>query len=60
VAFTVSSRKEVDDFYNAAIKAGATDNGRPGLRPDYGDNYYAAFIHDPDGNNIEAVCFIEE
>jgi catechol 2,3-dioxygenase-like lactoylglutathione lyase family enzyme len=51
-AFAASSRAEVDAFYAAAIEAGATDNGAPGLRQ---QRYYAAFVLDPDGNNIEAV-----
>jgi len=51
-AFAAKSRTEVDDFYAAAIKAGGTDNGAPGLRR---PNYYAAFVLDPDGNNIETV-----
>ena len=42
-------------FHEAALKAGGKDNGKPGPRPDYGPHYYAAFAHDPDGNNIEAV-----
>lgn len=46
----------VDSFYSAALRHGATDNGTPGLRPDYGANYYAAYIVDPDGYHIEAVC----
>jgi hypothetical protein len=46
----------VDAFYLAAIKAGGRDNGAPGLRPDYHPNYYGAFVIDPEGNNIEAVC----
>jgi catechol 2,3-dioxygenase-like lactoylglutathione lyase family enzyme len=55
VAFGAPSRKDVDRFHKAAIKAGATDNGKPGLRPDYHPTYYAAFVLDPDGHNIEAV-----
>ena len=50
------SRAEVDAFYAAAIAAGGKDNGAPGLRPHYHPNYYGAFVLDPDGNNIEAVC----
>jgi len=46
----------VDGFYKAALEAGGTDNGPPGLRPSYHPNYYGAFVLDPDGNNIEAVC----
>ena len=56
VAFTAQSRADVDIFYRAAIEAGAKDNGAPGLRPEYHANYYGAFVLDPDGNNIEAVC----
>jgi hypothetical protein len=47
----------VDAFYNAAIEAGSTDNGKPGLRPQYHPNYYAAFVVDPLGNNFELVGF---
>ena len=54
LGFESPSRKAVDAFYKAAIDKGAKDNGKPGIR--YGDNYYAAFVIDPDGNNIEAVC----
>lgn len=54
-AFTARSRAEVDAFYAAAIAAGAADNGAPGLRPHYHENYYGAFVIDLDGNNIEAV-----
>jgi catechol 2,3-dioxygenase-like lactoylglutathione lyase family enzyme len=56
VAFAASSRAEVDAFYEAALAAGGKDNGAPGLRPHYHANYYGAFVLDPDGNNIEAVC----
>jgi catechol 2,3-dioxygenase-like lactoylglutathione lyase family enzyme len=56
VAFTARSRPEVDGFYAASIAAGGRDNGGPGLRPMYHPNYYAAFVFDPDGNNVEAVC----
>ena len=56
VAFLAQSRKIVDDFYAAAMAAGGRDNGKPGLRPEYHENYYGAFVLDPDGNNIEAVC----
>lgn len=55
-AFTARSRAEVDAFYAAAISAGGKDNGGPGPRPHYHPDYYAAFVFDPDGNNIEAVC----
>jgi len=55
-AFTAQSRSDVDAFYRAALKAGGKDNGAPGLRPHYHPSYYGAFVLDPDGNNIEAVC----
>jgi catechol 2,3-dioxygenase-like lactoylglutathione lyase family enzyme len=54
-AFTAASREAVDAFHAAALAAGGRDNGRPGLRP-YSPGYYAAFVFDPDGYNIEAVC----
>ena len=56
VAFAAQTRAEVDAFHAAAIAAGGRDNGQPGLRPHYHPNYYGAFVYDPDGNNIEAVC----
>lgn len=56
VAFRVGSRAQVDAFFKAAIAAGGRDNGQPGLRPHYHPNYYGAFVLDPDGHNIEAVC----
>jgi catechol 2,3-dioxygenase-like lactoylglutathione lyase family enzyme len=56
VAFTADSRAKVDAFYEAAMAAGGRDNGPPGLRPHYHPDYYGAFVLDPDGNNIEAVC----
>ncbi len=56
IAFTADTRAEVDAFYEAAMAAGGTDNGAPGLRPHYHPDYYGAFVHDPDGHNIEAVC----
>jgi catechol 2,3-dioxygenase-like lactoylglutathione lyase family enzyme len=56
IAFRVSSRAAVDAFYKAALAAGGRDNGAPGLRPHYHANYYGAFVLDPDGHNIEAVC----
>ena len=56
VAFRAQSREAVDRFHAAGLKAGGRDNGKPGLRKDYGPNYYAAFLIDPDGNNVEAVC----
>lgn len=60
VAFRVSSRAQVDAFYKAAIAAGARDNGAPGIRPHYHEHYYGAFVLDPDGHNIEAVCHSPE
>lgn len=56
VAFRVRSRALVDAFHQAALAAGGRDNGAPGLRPHYHANYYGAFVLDPDGHNIEAVC----
>ena len=56
IAFTAKDRKTVDAFYKAAIAAGGKDNGKPGIRKDYHPNYYGAFVFDPDGHNIEAVC----
>ena len=56
LAFKADTRQQVDAFYRAALGAGASDNGAPGLRPQYHANYYAAFVIGPDGHNIEAVC----
>ena len=56
VAFTARTRAAVDAFHQAALRAGGRDNGAPGLRPHYHPNYYAAFVLDPDRNNVEAVC----
>jgi catechol 2,3-dioxygenase-like lactoylglutathione lyase family enzyme len=56
VAFTAENRAQVDAFHAAALAAGGRDNGGPGLRPHYHPNYYGAFVFDPDGHNIEAVC----
>ena len=56
VAFRVQSHAAVESFYKAALAAGGRDNGGPGFRPQYHPNYYAAFVLDPDGHNIEAVC----
>jgi catechol 2,3-dioxygenase-like lactoylglutathione lyase family enzyme len=56
IAFLVTKRTLVDDFYRAAVAAGGQRNGEPGLRPQYSANYYGAFVLDPDGYNIEAVC----
>ena len=60
MAFSAKNRAQVDAFYEAAIAAGGTDNGQPGLRPHYHEHYYGAFVLDPDGNNIEAVCHTPE
>ena len=59
-AFTAASRADVDAFYAAALAAGGRDNGAPGLRPHYHEHYYGAFVLDPDGNNVEAVCHAAE
>lgn len=58
IAFRAETREMVQAFYTAALKAGGRDNGAPGLRPNYHPDYYAAFVLDPDGHNIEAVCHI--
>lgn len=55
LAFAAPDRNSVQAFHAAALKAGGVDNGAPGLRPDYHPTYYAAFVLDPDGNNVEAV-----
>lgn len=60
IAFSARSHAEVDAFYDAALKAGGRDNGAPGLRPHYHPNYYAAFVLDPDGINVEVVCHSPE
>ena len=56
IAFHAQNRAAVDAFYRAAIAAGGRDNGPPGLRPHYHNNYYGAFVLDPDGHNVEACC----
>ena len=56
VAFVCEDRATVDAFHDAALEAGGSDNGGPGLREEYHPTYYGAFVHDLDGNNIEAVC----
>ena len=58
VAFVAGSRAAVDAFYEAALAAGGADNGAPGLRPHYHPSYYAAFVIDPDGYHVEAVCHL--
>ncbi len=60
IAIAAKDRASVDAFYAAAMAAGGRDNGPPGLRPHYHANYYAAFVCDPDGHNIEAVCHAPE
>jgi catechol 2,3-dioxygenase-like lactoylglutathione lyase family enzyme len=59
-AFVAKNRAAVHAFHEAALKAGGKDNGAPGLRPHYHQNYYGAFVLDPDGHNIEAVCHFPE
>jgi catechol 2,3-dioxygenase-like lactoylglutathione lyase family enzyme len=56
IAFAASDRKTVDAFHRAALAAGGRDNGAPGIRAQYHPDYYAAFVIDPDGNNVEVVC----
>ncbi|MFH1804888.1 MAG: hypothetical protein ABID63_08380 [Pseudomonadota bacterium] len=56
MAFSVPQKATVDAFYAAALDAGGRDNGAPGIRNKYHANYYAAFVLDPDGNNVECVC----
>ena len=56
VAFRAETRRQVDEFYRAALAAGGKDNGSPGPRPHYHPDYYGAFVLDPDGHNVEAVC----
>jgi catechol 2,3-dioxygenase-like lactoylglutathione lyase family enzyme len=58
IAFSAANRAAVDAFHRIALAAGATDNGAPGLRPHYHQHYYGAFVLDPDGHNIEAVCHL--
>jgi|SRR5580704_2067251 catechol 2,3-dioxygenase-like lactoylglutathione lyase family enzyme len=60
IAFRAESRALVDAFHRAAMAAGGTDNGTPGPRPHYHSNYYGAFVLDPDGHNLEAVCHAAE
>lgn len=57
IAFEAKSAAEVDEFYKTALAAGAKDNGKPGYRTEYWPGYYAAFVHDADGHNIEVVWF---
>ena len=60
VAFAAPTRASVDAFYAAGLEAGGADNGAPGLRPEYEPNYYAAYLSDPDGHHVEAVCRLAE
>ena len=60
VAFVAADRAQVRAFHAAALSAGGRDNGAPGLRPHYHPDYYGAFVFDPDGNNVEAVCHAPE
>ena len=60
LAFRARDRASVDRFYAGGLKAGGKNNGGPGSRPDYGPTYYAAFLTDPDGNNVEAVCLAKQ
>ena len=60
IAFQAPSRAAVDAFHAAALAGGGRDNGLPGLRPHYHPNYYAAFVLDPDGHRLEAVCHLPE
>jgi catechol 2,3-dioxygenase-like lactoylglutathione lyase family enzyme len=60
VAFAADTREQVDAFHEAALAAGGRDNGAPGPRPEYSANYYGAFVLDPDGHNVEAVCHSEQ
>lgn len=57
IAFEAKSAAEVDDFYKTALEAGAKDNGAPGYRTEYWPGYYAAFVYDADGHNVEVVWF---
>jgi catechol 2,3-dioxygenase-like lactoylglutathione lyase family enzyme len=60
IAFAADTREQVDAFHEAALAAGGRDNGAPGPRPEYSEGYYGAFVLDPDGHNVEAVCHAEE
>jgi catechol 2,3-dioxygenase-like lactoylglutathione lyase family enzyme len=57
LAFSAKDRQSVDAFYAAALAAGGSDNGAPGIRDRYAPNYYAAYVIDPDGYKLEAVCY---
>ena len=60
MCFNANSVEEVQAFHAKALELGGQDEGKPGLRREYADNYYAAFVRDPDGNKIEAVFFLKE
>lgn len=60
IAFRATDRSQVDAFYRDALAAGGRSNGAPGLRPQYHEHYYAAFVLDPDGYNVEAVCHLQK
>jgi len=60
VAFAAAERATIDAFHGATLAAGGTDNRQPGLRTEYHENYYGAYVQDPDGNNVEAVCHLPE
>ena len=59
VAFVADSRTAVDEFHKAALANGGLDEGAPGIRKNYLPNYYAAYVRDPDGNKLQAVCYAE-
>ena len=59
LAWAAKERASVKQFHEGGLRAGGKDNGAPGVRADYAENYYAAFLIDPDGNNVEAVCYSE-
>ena len=58
IAFSALSQSSVDQFHSTGVESGFTSNGGPGIRAEYASNYYAAFLYDPDGNNIEAVVYV--
>lgn len=60
IAFVADNRSQVQDFHDQALKHGGMSEGEPGPRPHYGPNYYAAYVRDPDGNKLQAVCYSEE
>ena len=60
IAFLAASSTEVDEFYERALANGGSDEGPPGIRENYGPNYYAAYVRDPDGNKLQAVCYLED